>query len=128
MLLPGRHDIDSGGFDAAVAENIRQFRHVFGDLVKRSGEELAQVVREDLGRGDPGGLAERLHLGPDVAAVQRFAAPGPEDNPGGDLTVPRIAEQRLFQFAGQKNGPAFLFAADGYLSGFHRFHGEVFQL
>ena len=57
VLGSGGHDIDSGGVDAAVSQNIRQLRNVLLDAIKGSGKELAQIVGKNLGRIDAGYLA-----------------------------------------------------------------------
>ena len=46
VLLPGGHDVDARGVDAAVAQDVRQLGDVLFQIVERPGEELAQIVRE----------------------------------------------------------------------------------
>ena len=51
------HDIDAGGVNAAVAENIRQLGNILLDTVKGPGKELPQIVGKYLTFLDTGGLA-----------------------------------------------------------------------
>lgn len=70
-MLPARgDDIDPGGVDAAVAQNIRQPGDVMVDGVELPGEQVAQVVGEHFLRVHPGALAEVLHHPPDIGTVQ----------------------------------------------------------
>ena len=53
VFRAGGDEIDPGGLDATVAQHIGQFRHIPADLVKRPGEQVAQVVGEHFGGRDP---------------------------------------------------------------------------
>lgn len=68
-----------------MAENVGEFCKIAIGMVINSGKELAQVMRENLFGGDAGLAAQLLHLGPDVAAVQRFSGFGAEDTALPDL-------------------------------------------
>lgn len=48
MLDASTHNVDPGGVDAAVAQNVRQLGNVLFNAVKRPGEQLAQIVGKDL--------------------------------------------------------------------------------
>lgn len=62
VLGAGGHNIYSGGINAAVSQNVRQFRNIFLDAIKGSGKELAQVMGKDLGGIYLGRMAQPLHL------------------------------------------------------------------
>ena len=46
----GGHNIDSGGIDAAVPQNIRQLCNILLNAVESTGKELPQIVGKDFGR------------------------------------------------------------------------------
>ena len=64
VLSAGCHDINSGGVDAAVAENICQLRNILFHTVEGSGKQLPQIVREYLAGIYPGSFAQTFHLRP----------------------------------------------------------------
>ena len=70
VLGAGGADVDTGGVDAAVAQQIGQLGQVLVQPVERAGEQVAEVVGKHFFVGDAGGAAQGLHLAPDVAAVQ----------------------------------------------------------
>ncbi len=80
MFGAGGHDIDAGGIDGAVTQNICQLGNVLFDAVEGAGEQLTQIVGKHLGRFHPGGFAQLFHCRPDVASIQRFSSTGDEDH------------------------------------------------
>ena len=82
MLGAGGADVDTGGVDAAVAQQVGQLGQVLVQPVERAGEQVAEVVGKHFFVGDAGGAAQGLHLAPDVAAVQGCAAAGDEYQAG----------------------------------------------
>lgn len=128
VLLTGGHDVDARGVDAAVTQNVRQLGDVLFQIVKRPGEEFPQIVWEYLARIYFCPFAQPLHGGPDVAAIQRFAVSGAENDASGDAYGPCVAQQELLQLAGKQYLPALIFAGHADLSPPHRFHREVIQL
>ena len=85
MLLPCGHDIDSGGIDTAVTQDVGQLGNVLFDAVEGPGKQLSQIVGKHLAFLNTGSFAQLLHLPPDAAAVQRLPLTVLEDHPGGDL-------------------------------------------
>ena len=69
VLGSGRDEIDPGGRKAGVAQDVRQFDNVPGRPVERPGEQVAQVVGEDLPGGDARLFAEGFHLRPNLFPV-----------------------------------------------------------
>ena len=57
MLGAGGHNIDPGGINATVPQNIRQLRNVLLDPIKCPCKELAKVVGKDFGRIDTRSMA-----------------------------------------------------------------------
>ena len=68
MLRARRNQIDARRRKAAVAEHVRELRDVVRCVVKRAGEQMPQVMREDFSRRDAGREAQRLHLFPNPFA------------------------------------------------------------
>ena len=57
VLNTGCHDINAGGVDAAVAENICQLRNVLFHAVEGSGKQFPQIVWEYFAGIHPGSFA-----------------------------------------------------------------------
>ena len=123
MLGSGGDQVDAGGLDAAVAQDVRQLGHVPADPVERPGEQVPQVVGKDLGGLHPGPGAQRLHLRPDLPAGKAAAASGEKDLAGGGLLLPGVLQQLPAQLAGQQDGADLALQADhgpACQGGFHR--------
>ena len=71
MGLAGLHGIDPGRIQAGVPQNIRQPDDILLQGVIGPGEQVPQVVREHLSLRHAGLPAQRFHLMPDIASVQR---------------------------------------------------------
>ena len=85
VLLSGGHDIDSGCFYNAMAQNIRKLCDIFTDPIEASGKEFAKIMGKHLSGVHIGSCAKPLHLCPYITAVQRFAP-----------RVMKIAPSRIF--------------------------------
>ena len=96
--------VDAGRLDAGMAEQVGQAHDVLLLPVEREGEEMAQVVREHLLRGDARGRAQPLHHTPDVGAVERIAVLRDEHGPGGNAPFPAVAAQLPPQRGGDRHG------------------------
>ena len=92
MFGAGGHNIDPGGINAAVSQDIRQLRNVLLDPVKSPGKELAEVMGKYLGFLDTRFPAKLLHLSPNAAAVQRLAAFSKKNHTGTDVPLPCIIQ------------------------------------
>ena len=68
MLQTRRDDVEPGGVDAGMAQNVRQLRDVLLHIVEHPREEVPQVMREHLARFHPGFPALRLQ--PPGAAIK----------------------------------------------------------
>ena len=86
----GGHNIDSGGIDAAVPQNIRQLRNILLNAVESTGKELPQIVGKDFGRIYIRYMAQPFHLCPYIAAIQGGAVPGNEDSTALDTAFLRV--------------------------------------
>ena len=84
VFRAGCHNIDSGGVDAAVAQNIRQLGNVLFNTIKGSGKQLAKIMRKHLACLYMCLFAERLHLCPNTASIQRLSIPGCKNHAGMD--------------------------------------------
>ncbi len=69
MFHAGGHDIDTGGVDGTMPQDIRQFGDVLFDAIEGTGEQLSKIMWEHLGRLHPGRFAQLFHCRPNVAAV-----------------------------------------------------------
>ena len=96
VLLSGGHDIDSGCFYTAMAQNIRKLCDIFTDPIEASGKEFAKIMGKHLSGVHIGSCAKPLHLCPYITAVQRFAPTGNENRALADLSVLREFQKPLF--------------------------------
>ena len=69
MLVPGGDQINPGGVDIRVPEDVRQLRQILLHLVKGPGEQVAKIVGENLSGCDLRLFAEALHFFPNVASI-----------------------------------------------------------
>ena len=54
VFRAGGHEIDSGGIDGGMAQNVRQLDDIPADFIEYRSEQVPEIVREDLGRFYPG--------------------------------------------------------------------------
>ena len=78
MFSAGGDDVDAGGVDVGVSQNIGQFRQIPVDGIKAARKQVPQVVRKDLAALHPSLCTERFHHPPDARAVQRPPRAGDE--------------------------------------------------
>ena len=90
MLRAGGQQVDPSGLDGAVTQNIRQLHYVLTGPVKGPGEQVPQIVGEDLIRRHAGSAAQPLHLRPDLHPGKTFSASGEEYLTGGDFLPFRV--------------------------------------
>lgn len=64
MFVTGADEVDAGGFDGTVAEDVGQAHDVFADLVIGGGEEMAQIMRKDFAGQDAGAGTQGFHFFP----------------------------------------------------------------
>ena len=125
MLGSGGDEVDAGGFDAAVAQYIGQFRHIPADLVKRPGEQVAQVVGEHFGGRDPRLFTDGLHLCPDLFPAQPFSVSGEKDFTGDGFVFPSVFQQFPSQFARDEDGADLALQGDFRPAALCGLHGEI---
>ena len=100
MFCAGCHNIDPGGVDAAVAQDVCQLGDVPFDAIKGSGEQLAQIVGKHLAGFHLRLFAEHFHPRPDTAPTQRLSVPGCEDHAGTNAVFLCIRQQSPRSFPG----------------------------
>lgn len=88
----GGHYIDPGCVNAAVPQDVRQFRNILLNAIESPGKELAQIVWKDFGRVNARRLTQPFHLCPNVAAVQGLAVSGDEDSTASDTALLSIIQ------------------------------------
>ena len=79
VFRAGGDDINPRGIDAAVAEDIGELGDVLFQPVKRTGEQMPEIMREHLAGIDVRVPAQRFHLPPDIRAADGLAAAGDKD-------------------------------------------------
>ena len=104
---PRLHRINASRVDAAVSQNVRQPDDILFQRVVGPGKEMAKIVGKYLALRHAGLPAQRLHIVPDIAPVQRLAVSGHKNRPGGDFLRPRVLQQRLPQLLRQEYGTVF---------------------
>ena len=128
MLRAGGDQVDAGGLDAAVAQHVRQLRHVPADPVKGPGEQVPQVVGEHLGGRHPRPGAQGFYLRPDLPAGKTGSASGEKDLAGGGVLFFGVLQQLPAQLARQQDGADFALQAHLRPAPPGRLHGEVAHL
>lgn len=66
MLSAGGDEVDAGGLDGRMAENVGELSDVSGGFVIHAGKKMPQVVGKDFAGGDVRESGEGFHLGPDL--------------------------------------------------------------
>ena len=79
------NEVNSGGFNAGMAQHIRKLHHVPAGFVERPGKQMAQVVGEHLGGRYPRPFEDGLHLRPNLTSGQPFPGSGEEYLTRGDF-------------------------------------------
>ena len=111
-----------------VDEIWGQLGDVPAGLVEHPGEEVPEIVREDLGGLHARVPAQGLQLRPDLAPAQLPAAPGAEYRAGGGFLPCRIAQQLAAELPRQQDDTYL--ALERYLgpAPFRRLHGDIAHL
>lgn len=73
MFITGGNDVNTGGVDTAVTENIGELGNILFNAVKHPCEQMAEVMWEHLLRIYACLLAKPFHLPPDIGAAHRSA-------------------------------------------------------
>ena len=69
-----RGGINPGCLNIGMPQNIRKPDDIFFKPVIRQRKQMAQIMGKHFLRFNSGIFAQRLHLSPDIASVQRFSA------------------------------------------------------
>ena len=128
MDRAGLRRVDPRGVDAGVAQDVRQPGEILLQGIKRPGEEVPEVVGEDLARRHAGALAEGLHIPPDVRPVQRPPVPREKHRSGGDFLFLQVGFQQAAQLVRQEHRPALALVADLRPAGLDGLGGDKAQL
>ena len=127
MFDAGGHDINPGGVDTAVTQDVGKLGDVLLDTIESSSKELPQVMGKHLGFFHTRNLTKLFHLPPNSTAVKRFSALANKDRPGRDMLVLSIIQQQFSQLARHEDRPSFAFAVHRYFATPHRFNGKIPQ-
>lgn len=128
MLHTCGHDIDTGGVDAAVTENIRQLGDILLDAVEGPGKKLPEIVGKYFGCLHLCPFAQVLHPSPDAGTVYRYTVFIYEDHAVFDLSFSGEIHQYFSQFPRKQDRPGLILAADKDAALFDHFQSEVLQL
>ena len=109
MLRAGGQQVDPSGLNGTVTQNIRQLHYVLTGPVKGPGEQVPQIVGEDLIRRHAGSAAQPLHLRPDLTAAQASSASGEKDLTRSGFVFLRVFQQLPAKFFRQEDGSDFPF-------------------
>ena len=107
MLLASGQQINSGGFHAGMAQNVRQFHNILVNSVVNRGKQVPQVVRKHLLGINTRSLANTLHLRPDLTAAHRLSASGKKYLARGDFLLSGVFQQLFTQLSRQQNRANF---------------------
>ena len=128
MFRAGGNEVDPGGLDGAVTQDVRKLCDVAGDAVEHPGEQMTQIVGVDLSRVYPRFFAHGLHLRPDLPAGQGLAFGREEQRPGGDLLLSGVFEKLPAQLAGEHDDPDLPLEGDLRPALPRRLHGDILNL
>lgn len=103
MLRSGGDQIDAGGLHRAVAQHIGQLHHIPAHSVEGPGKKVPQVVGKHFAGGHPRGLAQPLHLRPDLSPGQTFSASGEKISPEAIFCALAYFFQLPAQLSGEQN-------------------------
>ena len=112
VFRAGGHQINPGGVDRRVSQNVCQLHNIPADLVERSRKQMPEVVRKDFRAFHPGFFAQHFHLPPDLAAGDRLSASGEKNLSGGGFLLPGVFQQLPAELGREEDGADFAFQAD----------------
>ena len=105
VFLSCGHQVDAGGFNAGMAQDVRQLCNVLVDPVINRGKQMPEIMGKYLGGLHIGFLTEPLHLRPDLASPHGLSASGEKNLAGGDFLFPGVLQQPTAQSVRKKNSP-----------------------
>lgn len=76
MLGAGGNEVDAGGLDGRMTENVGELGDVSGGFVIHAGKQMSQVVWKDFVGGDVRESGAGFHLGPDLLTRQGTTVSG----------------------------------------------------
>ena len=109
VFLSCGHQVDAGGFNAGMAQDVRQLCNVLVDPVINRGKQMPEIMGKYLGGLHIGFLAEPLHLRPDLASPHGLSAFGEENLTRGNFLLFRVFQQPPAQLSRQQDGAIFPF-------------------
>ncbi len=104
VLHTGGDQIDAGGLDAGMPQDVGQLRDVLIHPVKGPGKQVAQVVGKHLGGFHLRVFTKRFHLCPDLPSGQTLSVSGEKYLTGDDFFLFGILLQLPAQLAREQNG------------------------
>lgn len=101
LFRPADHQVNVGGVDATVAEDIRKAHDVPADAVECSGEQMPQIVGGHLGRLHPRRLAQPLEFVPDLPTRNALPDACEKNLTGSDFLFLGVLHQLAAQLGGE---------------------------
>ena len=125
MLSAGFHDINAGGVDTAVAEQVRQFGNVMLKTVKGARKQVPEVVWINLAGRNTSFLAQSFHVAPDIAPVKGFSGSADKHRAGLNAGFSNISNKQFLKRCRDKNDPCFIFAVYHCFAAADCFHRNI---
>ena len=128
VFLSCGHQVDAGGFNAGMAQDVRQLCNVLVDPVINRGKQMPEIMGKYLGGLHIGFLAEPLHLRPELASPHGLSAFGEENLTRGNFLLFRVFQQPPAQLSRQQDGADLSLQRDGGTAFLCRLHGDIAHL
>ena len=116
LFYPGSKRIDPCCFNACMPQNVSQVYDVFFHLIIGLREQVAQIVGKHFLTVYIGCLAQRLHHGPNIGAVQRFTAACNKNGTVGNSMALTVRFQAFAKRSGEENRACLSLVGDQSLS------------
>ena len=128
VFLSCGHQVDTSGFNAGMAQDVRQLCNVLVDPVINRGKQMPEIMGKYLGGLHIGFLTEPLHLSPDLASPHGLSASGEKNLARGDFLLFRVFQQPPAQLSRQQDGADLALQRDGGTAFLCRLHGDIAHL
>ena len=120
MLLFTGKCVNSGILNIGVAQDIGQMHDILLHPVISNREQMAQIMRKNFFRADPGLFAQCLHFCPYITTVNRCTIFGDKNRSGVDSILSAVLEQAFFQLLWQKDYALLAFVLNSDYSSLQR--------
>ena len=105
VLCAGGNDVNAGGVDAAVTEDVGELGDVLFNAVKCAGKQMTEIMRKYFAGVDICVPAKLFHFAPDIRAADELTRFGDKDRAGIDMMPLRVFQQLLLKIAHDDDRP-----------------------